>query len=548
MSEKNRLYYGDNYEVLQRYIKDESVDLIYLDPPFNSRQDYNVLFEEKDGSESSSQVRAFKDTWEWSQESARSLDFVIEQGGRIAEAMIAFRKLLGTTDMMAYLAMMAPRLIQLRRVLKETGSIYLHCDPTASHYLKILMDAVFGPQFFRNEIIWKRKAGRGETNNAAIRFGVSTDSLLFYAKGERGQFYRQYRKSNPSYIAEKFTHEDENGRRYTLDNITSPSPRPNLIYEYRGYAPPVNGWAVSRTRMEEMEREGRLYFPSDKTRRIRRKRYLDELEGETVDTLWDDIPPINSQAKERLGYPTQKPEALLERILKASSGEGDLVLDPFCGCGTTIQVAQRLNRRWIGIDITHLAIGLIKYRLANGFANANPPIESTYQVIGEPTDLGGAERLAAENKYQFQYWALGLVGARPVEEKKGADRGIDGRLYFHDDETGQYRQIIFSVKAGGVSVPQVRDLRGVIEREKAEFGVFLCFENPTKPMLKEAVEAGWYKSSDGSSYPRLQILTIEQLLDGKQPQYPLHRRDATFKRAPRSRPEAAKTLPLPLGE
>ncbi len=259
--------------------------------------------------------------------------------------------------------------------------------------------------------------------------------------------------------------------------------------------------------------------------------------------IWTDIPPINSQAQERLGYPTQKPEALLERIIKASSNEGDLVLDPFCGCGTTVQVAQRLNRRWIGIDITHLAIGLIKKRLSDAFG---PEIKSTYEVIGEPTDYAGAAQLAAEDKYQFQWWALGQVGARPTDQKKGADRGIDGRLYFHDDDSGKSKQIIFSVKAGGVSAPQVRDLRGVIEREKAEIGVFLTFEEPTKPMKHEAAEAGLYKSSDGSTYPRLQILTIQQILDGKQPDYPAHRRDATFKKAPRSRPAPAENLTLPL--
>jgi site-specific DNA-methyltransferase (adenine-specific) len=542
-NDKNKLYYGDNLEVLQRYVKDESVDLVYLDPPFNSRQDYNVLFAEKDGSQSSSQIHAFEDTWEWNIDAERAYEQIVEAGGRVADALRAFRTFLGGSDMMAYLAMMAPRLVELRRVLKETGSIYLHCDPTASHYLKILMDAVFGPQFFRNEITWKRKAGRGETNNAAIRFGVSSDSILFFAKSKSSHFNRQYRPNSEGYIVSKFTHKDENGRIYTLDNITSPSFRPNLVYEYKGYAPPKNGWAVSPTRMAEMDVQGRLYLPADKSKRIRRKRYLDELEGETVDSLWDDISPINSQAQERLGYPTQKPEALLERILKASSNEGDLVLDPFCGCGTTVQVAQRLNRRWIGIDITHLAIGLIKKRLSDAFG---PEIRERYEVVGEPTDYEGAASLAAEDKYQFQWWALGQVGARPAEQKKGADRGIDGRLYFHDDDSGQSKQIIFSVKAGGVSVPQVRDLVGVLTREKAEIGVFLSFDEPTKPMLREAAEAGLYKSTDGTTYPRLQILTIQQILDGKQPEYPLHRRDATFKKAPRSRPAAAENLNLPL--
>src|SRR5258707_7649009 len=287
-----------------------------------------------------------------------------------------------------------------------------------------------------------------------------------------------------------------------------------------------------------MEAEGRLYLPGDKTKRIQRKRFLDELEGETVDSLWDDIPPINSQAQERLGYPTQKPEALLERILKASSNEGDVVLDPFCGCGTTVQVAQKLNRRWIGIDVTHLAIGLIKTRLDDAYGHE---IRSTYEVIGEPTDVAGAAQLAEENKYQFQYWALGLCGARPTEGiKKGADRGIDGRLYFHDDRSGDSKQIIFSVKGGhNIGVSEVRDLIGVLQRERAEIGVYISFEEPTKPMQKEAAEAGFYTSHDGSRYPRLQLLTIKDLLEGnKNVQRPLHVREVTFKKAPRSRPES----------
>jgi hypothetical protein len=290
-------------------------------------------------------------------------------------------------------------------------------------------------------------------------------------------------------------------------------------------------------------KSGRIYFTENGFPRI--KRYLKDMKGTVLQDIWadKDVQPVVSWSDEGLGYPTQKPEALLERILNASSNEGDLVLDPFCGCGTTVQVAQHLNRRWIGIDITHLAIGLIKQRLSDAFG---PEIKSTYDVIGEPTDYAGAAALAAENKYQFQWWALGQVGARPAEQKKGADRGIDGRLYFHDDTSGQSKQIIFSVKAGSVSVPQVRDLEGVLDHEKAQIGVFICFEEPTRPMLRQAAEAGLYKSSDGTTYPKLQILTVEQILKGKQPEYPLHRRDATFKKAPRSRPDAAKNLSLPL--
>ena len=541
-SSKNKLYYGDNYEVLKRYVKDETVDLVYLDPPFNSRQDYNVLFAEKDGSQSSSQIHAFEDTWEWNIDAQLSYELIVEQGGRVADALRAFKTFLFNSDMMAYLAMMAPRLIELRRVLKQTGSIYLHCDPTASHYLKILMDAVFGPENFRSNIVWKRTSSH---SNASRNYGAVNDDLLFYVKSNAAYTYNvQYVPYSENYVKENYYRVDENGRLYRTDNLRNPSDRPNLKYEYKGYKPHANGWAISKERMEKLDSEGRLHFPKSKDGRILLKRYLDEMPGMQVTNIWDDILVIHAMALERLGYPTQKPEALLERIIKASSNEGDLVLDPFCGCGTTVQVAQRLNRRWIGIDITHLAIGLIKKRLSDAFG---PEIRERYEVVGEPTDYNGAAALAAEDKYQFQWWALGQVGARPADQKKGADRGIDGRLYFHDDDSGKSKQIVFSVKAGHVTVPQVRDLRGVLEREKAEIGIFISFEEPTRPMLKEAAEAGFYKSGplDELVYPRIQILTIQQILDGKQPEYPA-RRDATFKKAPRSRPAVAENLTLPL--
>ncbi len=538
-NEKNKLYYGDNLEVLERYVKDETVDLVYLDPPFNSRQDYNVLFAEKDGSQSSSQIHAFEDTWEWNIDAERAYEQIVEQGGRVADALRAFRTFLGGSDMMAYLAMMAPRLVELRRVLKETGSIYLHCDPTASHYLKILMDAVFGPQFFVNEVIWKRYGAHNDVGQGSKHFGRIHDSVLFYSKGLERGWDQLFVPLSQEYIESTYRGKDERGV-FTTTPLTGPGgvQKGNPVFEWNGH---TRAWRYGKERMQRLHDEGRLHY--SKTGYPRQKLYLEESRGVPVQDIWVDVKPLSGAHAERLGYPTQKPEALLERILKASSNEGDLVLDPFCGCGTTVQVAQRLNRRWIGIDITHLAIGLIKKRLSDAFG---PEIKQTYDVIGEPTDYQGAAALANEDKYQFQWWALGQVGARPAEQKKGADRGIDGRLYFHDDQSGQSKQIIFSVKAGGVSVPQIRDLVGVLDREKAQIGVFLCFEEPTKPMLREAAEAGLYKSADGTTYPRLQILTIQHILDGKQPEYPLHRRDATFKKAPRSRQAAAENMTLPL--
>ncbi len=558
-TEKNKLYYGDNLEILKLYVKDESVDLVYLDPPFNSRQGYNVLFAEKDGSQSSSQIHAFEDTWEWNTDAMRAYEQIVEQGGRVADTMRAFKTFLFNTDMMAYLAMMAPRLVKLKRVLKETGSIYLHCDPTASHYLKILMDAVFGPQMFKNEIIWKRTS----SHSAAVRWGDIHDTLLFYSKGTSWTWNEVLIAHTEEYSA-RYKNIDKSGRAWADDNLTAPGIRHGDSGSvWRGFdvTAKASHWKVNSKTIEELvgkeaakqmnttqkldllDAEGCIHWPRGGKGFPRFKRFLSE--GSHIQDVVTDIPPINSQAQERLGYPTQKPEALLERIIKASSNESDLVLDPFCGCGTTVQVAQRLNRRWIGIDITHLAIGLIKKRLSDAFG---PEIKNTYDVIGEPTDYAGAAQLAEEDKYQFQWWALGQVGARPTDQKKGADRGIDGRLYFHDDETGKSKQIIFSVKAGNVTVSQVRDLRGVLEREKAEIGVFLTFDEPTRPMKHEAAEAGLYRSGplDGATYPRLQILTIQQILDGKQPDYPHHRADATFKKAPRSRPAPAENLTLPL--
>lgn len=547
--QKNKLYYGDNLQVLRDYIPDQTVDLIYLDPPFNSRQDYNVLFAEKDGSRSASQITAFKDTWEWNEEAARSYEEVIEQGGRVADAMRAFRTLLGGSDMLAYLAMMAPRLVELRRVLKETGSIYLHCDPTASHYLKLLMDAIFSPQFFKSEITWKRTFAHG---NAGTNYGNVTDAILYYSKSKSPIWNESFVPLGEDYVEKFYRYVDSDGRRYRTVTLRNPAIRPNLQYDYTAlngitYKSHPNGWSWTAERMRRSDELGILVYPKKPEGALLMKQFLDTSKGSRLSNLWEDIPPIGAQAQERLGYPTQKPEALLERILRASSNEGDVVLDPFCGCGTTIQVAQKLNRRWIGIDITHLAIGLIKTRLDDAFGLE---VRKTYEVIGEPTDVAGAAQLAEENKYQFQYWALGLCGARPTEMKKGADRGIDGRLFFHDDRSGNSRQIIFSVKGGhNIGVSEVRDLIGVLQREKAEIGVYISFEEPTKPMQKEAAEAGFYTSADGSRYPRLQLLTVKDLLEGnKTVQRPLHVREVTFKKAPRSRPEAAQNLSLNLGD
>lgn len=508
-----KLFYGDNLEILRNSIADESVDLVYLDPPFNSNASYNVLFKAPDGHESHAQMEAFDDTWHWTDTAERAFDEVMTSGNTdAAEMRRAMRSFLKENDMMAYLAMMAVRLLELHRVLKKTGSLYLHCDPTASHYLKILLDAVFGVKQFTNEIIWKRTSSH---NDASVGFGSVTDTIFFYAKGKETTWTRIRIPLSDAHIAAKYSNVDENGRRYTTRDLRSPSPRPNLTYEYKGYKPHQNGWSISRELMEKYDKEGRLYFPSSPNGRIRLKNYLDESEGLPLQNLWDDIPPINSQAQERLGYPTQKPQALLERIISASSNEGDVVLDPFCGCGTTVHAAQKLNRDWIGIDVTHLAISLIQKRLRDAFG---PSI--AIEVNGVPKDVGGAAALAEADKYQFQWWAVSLVDAVPFGgQKKGADGGIDGLIYFKPDGKATEKAII-SVKGGkSVGVTMLKDLIATVDREKAKMGVFITLAPPTGPMIKEAAAAGLYKTDYGS-YPKIQILTIEQLFEGQRPQMP----------------------------
>ena len=531
----NKLYYGDNLAIMREYIGDETVDLIYLDPPFNSKATYNVLFHEKDGSDSPAQITAFEDTWHWDMAAAATYEELVTQGPKkLADLMQALRQFLGTNDMMAYLTMMAIRLVEMRRVLKQTGSIYLHCDPTASHYLKLVMDAVFGVKNFRNEITWKRRHGFSSAVHESNKYGVCTDIIFLYAKSPEAKFKPQYNKNAKdyqAYIEKCFTHVDENGRRYQADNLTNPSYRPNLIYEYKGYKPPANGWMITKEKMEQWDREGRIHFPKNKEGRLRRKRYVDELRGMPIQNLWDDIEQIGAHAAERLGYPTQKPEGLLERIIQASSEEGDLVLDPFCGCGTTIAVAERLHRHWMGVDVTHLAITLMERRLKDTFGDALAP----YQVIGDPKDLESARALAQANAYQFEWWALSLIGARPAQDKKkGADRGIDGFANFFDDESGQAKKIVVQVKSGKVGSHYIDALKGVVEKEKASIGVLITLAEPTGPMKKEAAGSGFYvpEHFPGQKVPKIQILTIEGLLAGtEQLQYPRAGIEATFKKA-----------------
>lgn len=547
---ENTLFYGDNLIILREYIPDESVDLVYLDPPFNSNRSYNVLFRDESGVDSEAQIEAFEDTWHWNSAAEETYYYLVTEQPEHVTAMIgALRQFIGTNQMMAYLVMMAARLVELHRVLKPTGSLYLHCDPTASHYLKVVLDTIFGVENFRNEITWKRRVGMSSAVHDANRFGICTDIILFYAKTQTAKFAVQYNRDTPEYqeyIEERFTMIDESGRRFQPTSLVNPAYRPNLIYEYKGYKPPENGWMITKEKMEQWDREGRLYFPKDKNGRLRRKSFADELKGMPIQNLWTDISEINSQAAERLGYPTQKPLALLERIVQASSNPGDIVLDPFAGCGTAIAAAQKLGRQWIGIDVTHLAIALQRYRLEQMF----PGIQ--FKVIGEPEDIGAARQLAQDDRYQFQWWALSLIRARPLGEeaaskqgKKGSDRGIDGVINFVDDTSGKPKRVLVQVKSGHVKSGDIRDLVGAVQREQAAIGVFITLEPPSGEMTLEATRAGFYTSPGWQrNYPKVQILTIEELLHGAEVKMPPP--SGTFKQARREDQSNADQLELDL--
>jgi len=542
---KNRMYYGDNLDILRNreYFPNECVDLIYLDPPFNSNRNYNVLFKAESGADSEAQITAFEDTWHWSEAAlATYFDLVQQSPAQVASAIKALMDLIGHNQMMAYLVMMAARLVELERVLKPTGSLYLHCDPTASHYLKILLDAIFGTENYRNHITWKRTGA----HSGAKKWGPISDNILFFTKSNDYVWNRVYEKYDDNYIKKYYRYEDERGR-YQLVSLTGAGESEGDSGKpWRGVDPTDSGrhWATPTAALEAaypdlnlsalsvqekldlLDEAGLVAWP-DQGKVPRQKRYLDEGDGVVIQDIISDIRPLGANAKERLSYPTQKPEALLERIIRASSNEGDIVFDPFCGCGTTIAAAHKLNRRWIGIDITHLSIALQKYRLQNQFELASG---TDYDVIGEPADVDAARALAHdpdnEGRYQFEWWALSLIGAKPTDGKsgsrkgkKGADKGIDGIInFFEENEKGKPipGKVVVQVKSGKVSARDIRDLKGTVEREDAAIGVFITLEQPTQAMVKEALAANYYESPgrQGRRYRKIQMLTIGDLLEG----------------------------------
>ncbi len=386
----NRLIWGDNLLVMQALLAqgyEGQIDLIYIDPPFNTGENFNFPNEVKIGESTYgkelpiSERLAYSDTW------SRGKD--------------------------SFLDMIYPRLQLMRKLLSEKGSIYVHCDWRVNGYLRIILDEIFGDSCFQNEISWKRKTGSSsEIGKGTARFGNDIDTILFYGKSDKILFNPQYVENDPEYIRKFFRYRDPDGRLFRIDNLANPAYRPNLIYEYKGYKPPKNGWAISRELMEKWDAENRLYFPKDKDGRIQRKRYLDELKGQPVSNLWNDIGAVSPQSDERLNYPTQKPEALLERIINASSKEGDLIADFFCGSGTTGAVAERLNRRWILSDISKTSVQIARSRLVN---------QNTKPFVIE--NLGNYQRqliYAKEvNLRQMYAIILKLYGAVPRPDMQG---------------------------------------------------------------------------------------------------------------------------------
>ncbi len=524
----NKLWYGDNLTIMQNMGK-HSVDLIYLDPPFNSKQNYNLLYKEMTGKPVPDQAEAFFDTWELDAaklEIAKTMPVLMREHG-VDDYYVEFWRIwmqaLRNTqpELLAYLIYMVQRLLYMKSILRPTGSIFLHCDQTASHYIKVMMDGIFGHDNFRNEIIWKRQSAHSD---AKSKFSAVSDAILFYAAGKASTFFPGYTDHDPDYIDKFYRFNDNDGRgRYRLGDMSAPkgggmaainkiTGLPNGWHIYKDYEPPSTGWRYSRETLARLDSEGRIYFPKhkdgtlDTSRRLALKRYLDEQKGSIITNVWTDIPPV--QGGESLGYPTQKPIALLERIIASTTEKGQRVFDPFCGCGTTIYAATKLERTWIGCDIAILAVKLIrevlteKYRLVEGV---------NYEVDGIPVSVEQAQELFKRDPFQFQHWLVERIGGFPMQ-KKVADRGIDGRLYFETkDGLGE---VMLSVKGGKLRPTDVRDLRGVMERERSDMAGFLSLQEPSKAMRAEAADAGMY-SYGGVNYPRLQLLTVSDILEGK---------------------------------
>jgi site-specific DNA-methyltransferase (adenine-specific) len=522
-----RLFFGDNLPVMREKIGDESVDLIYLDPPFNSKRPHNINF----GSDA--QIRAFEDAWQWTNDVQSSLDELKADEPEAYNLLMAFKESLSENSLSAYLVMTTVRLYEPHRVLKPEGSVYLHCDPTASHYLKVIMDLIFGEANFQNNVVWKRTSA----HSGSRRWGRVHDVILFYSKSD-GHTWNETRAGyDQSYVDKFYRLEDEEGRKFQAIDLTAEGLRGGDSGKpWRGIDPTEKSrhWAIPRSipaepdipenpqeALDYLDSVGRVFWPS-KGGVPRLIRYLDEMPGASLQEVITDIPPLSAQAKERLGYPTQKPSLLLERIIEVSSNKGDVVFDPFCGCGTALEAAEKLGRQWIGVDMTHLAIALVELRLKIAFRHKD---DFDFEVEGVPKDRDSAAHLAEKDPFQFQYWVCSLLKARPSGGKNnnGADKGVDGIIFFNDEgKNAKAKKVVVSVKGGKKIGPfMVRDLLGAVENEKAAIGLFVSMAEPTEGMKDAADKAGSYVSSMGdASFPKIQLLTVEELLNGIKPKLP----------------------------
>jgi len=507
------LFYGDNLTIM-RGLPNSCVDLIYLDPPFNSQRTYNLIYKQLTGLPVPEQEEAFCDAWELDDEKEeliRNIDVEFSKYGADPEVIQFWnawiKALRGTQPaLLAYLVYMTYRLFEMRRVLKPTGSIYLHCDPAASHYIKVMMDAVFGHSNFRNEIIWKRTSA----HSSAKRFGPVHDVILYYARSESAKWVGGFQAYDDAYVAQRFSRQD-GGRAWKDADLTGTGTRNGETGEvWRGFDPTAKGrhWAYPPAVLDQMDRDGLIYWPKKAGGWPRQKKYLDQTEGVPLQDIWTDIFPVNAMARERLGYPTQKPLALLERIIKASTDEGDVVFDPFCGCGTAVYAAHLTNRRWMGCDIAILSVQIVRDVLAKRYGLIE---DEQYTISGVPLSVEGAKALFEKDKRQFQHWVVEMAGGF-ANNKHSGDRGIDGRLYFETKEG--LRHMVLSVKGGHLQPAYVRELRGTLERDRTEMAGFICLEKPTKGMLQEAALAGMYTYL-GRNYPRLQVRSVEDLLAGR---------------------------------
>jgi DNA modification methylase len=549
----NRLFYGDNLQILRRDIKDESIDLIYLDPPFNSNRSYNILFKHKTGDEAQAQIEAFGDTWTWSQQSEDQYDELVQGGAplKVADALIAMRQLLGDNDVLAYLVMMTARLVELHRVLKETGSLYLHCDPTASHYLKLILDAIFGPVNFKNEIIWRRTGAHGKVK----RFGPIHDVILFYTKSDTYTWNYPKKRYMRGHVEEYFEEDDKGWKTAYYGNVLTGAGTRNgeSGTPWLGIDPTEKGrhWAVPGSLVEDVDEDMTQMSQREKLERLYElgyiklrdgdawpiyERYVKPTDGTPAPDLWtyqpytqgsvfgteegidEDVRWLATRDAERLGYPTQKPLGLLARIIKASSNEGDVVLDPFCGCGTTVDAAQALKRTWVGIDITYLAVDLIQKRLRRTYGD---DVRNEYELRGVPKEVEAAQELFNQNAFDFERWAVSLVSGEPNAKQVG-DKGIDGVVRFNLNEKKAQGRALVSVKGGRQLNPaMVRDLRGTVERQGAEMGILICMGKPTRGMIEEADHSGSFTYEfSGAKFPKIQIITVPELLAGTRPSMP----------------------------